>query len=78
MWLNYPKPEMLADWEINNMHWDIIVPFMWVAGYSATMWAFGYYEGKKVAARKYNEVADLYRAKQAQAKQLYDWETHGL
>jgi hypothetical protein len=61
-----------------NARWDIFLPAFWVFLFAAFFYAFGYYEGKKREQDKQLIVADYYRVKQAQAKQLYDWETHGL
>jgi hypothetical protein len=61
-----------------NARWDIFLPAFFVFVYSAFFFALGYYEGRKGAEDRQLIVADYYRVKQAQAKQLYDWETHGL
>jgi hypothetical protein len=61
-----------------NARWDLFIPVVWVCAYSAFWWGWGYWQGKKTAEDRQLIVADYYRVKQAQAKQLYDWETHGL
>ena len=38
----------------------------------------GYYQGRKSAEDRQLIIADLYRVRQAQAKQLYDWERDGI
>jgi hypothetical protein len=51
---------------------------LFVTAYSFAMVWFGYVEGKRVAEEKAEKIANLNRMQAAQAKQLYDWERHGL
>jgi hypothetical protein len=61
-----------------NARWDIFLPAAFVFAFAAFFFILGYYEGMKRERDKQLIVADFYRVKQAQAKQLYDWETHGI
>ena len=70
---------MLADRETKmNARWDYLLPVLFVTAYSFAMVWFGYVEGKRVAEEKAERTANLNRMQTAQAKQLYDWERHGL
>lgn len=61
-----------------NARWDLALPALLVSAYAAIFWLMGYWQGRKGAEDRQLIVADLYRVRQAQAKQLYDWERDGI
>jgi hypothetical protein len=63
---------------MNQARWDYLLPVLFVTAYSFAMVWFGYVEGKRVAEEKAERITNLNRMQTAQAKQLYDWERHGL
>ena len=63
---------------MNQARWDYLLPILFVTAYSFAMVWFGYVEGKRVAEEKAERITNLNRMQTAQAKQLYDWEQHGL
>lgn len=58
--------------------WDLVIPTFLVIAYAAIFWGMGYYQGRKGAEDRQLIIADFYRVRQAQAKQLYDWERDGI
>lgn len=61
-----------------NGRWDLLIPIVLVLAYSAAMFAFGYYEGKRNAEYKAEKRANIRRRAMAREKQLYDWEKDGI
>jgi hypothetical protein len=61
-----------------NARWDLFIPTLIVCAYSAVMFGFGYYEGKRNAEYKAEKKANLRRRMAAREKQLYDWERDGI
>ena len=61
-----------------NARWDLFLPVLWVVAYATFWWVMGYVQGKKRTEAWHRLMSDVNRVKQAQEKQLYDWETHGL
>jgi len=61
-----------------NARWDLFLPAAFVFAFAAFFFILGYYECRKGAEDRQLIVGDYYRVKQAQAKQLYDWERDGI
>ena len=80
MCFNIPKPQQRgrSGDKMNQARWDYLLPILFVTAYSFAMVWFGYVEGKRVAEEKAERIANLNRMQPARAKQLYDWERHGL